>query len=297
MRKLICWMLIMATLLGCMPACAQAAPELPDPGPIVKAEGRLIRENVQLKGVPCDAYGYSFNRGNMSFGFVLMAYEWKVTGLGFTWEELGEEELADSTLSDWYAISKNGLTAYLNLTGKLLGQTCSITLYVPHGMNFPLAAQQDNAAPSSNDSPHGGTSGGTSSFYNGSLFGGISGGTSAFYNGSLYDGASVGSSGFYNGSLYGGASGGAGSFLNDTFLDGNDSGSSTFYNEMLEDLNVSWSGGSYGDDEITCGFCHGTGTCPECHGSGSFRNPYTGSYLNCSCSFGDCPICDGTGKW
>lgn len=262
MRKLMCCLILLITLVSSLPAGAQEAPVLPDPGPFVKGTGELLQEGALVNGIPCDVYGYAFNRGDMSFSFVLMAYEWKVTGMDFTWEELGEEELADSSISKWYAISGNGLTAYLNLTGKLLGKACTIVLYIPQGMDFTLDGTQTDATPFYNDT-FTGSSDGTSSFYNDAFIG--SGGTTPFYNGSLY----------------GGASGGTTSFLNDVF----------------EGFDAPWPGGSSSDDPTACSFCYGSGTCPECYGSGRFRNPYTGSYLDCSCDHGDCPICDGEGVW
>lgn len=63
------------------------------------------------------------------------------------------------------------------------------------------------------------------------------------------------------------------------------------YADMMEELPDA------PDGPITCLYCHGTKKCDNCKGSGTYRNPYTGNLLLCSCENGVCPICDGTGVW
>lgn len=234
MQKITCWLLFLALLLGTMPVWAQEAPELPDPGPSLSAQGEMLKEDVLFNDASCDVYGYSFYRGDLSFSFVLMAYEWKLKGLDFAWEKLSSSYTDEHlSVSEWYVISKSGLSAHLHLTGNLLGQSCAVTLYVPEGMGFCLERRQA-------DSP---------------------------------------------------------SFYNDAFSGGNSTGTSSFYNDVYDGFDEPWTG-SYGSDgETICSFCYGSTSCPECYGSGRFRNPYTGSYLECSCGDGKCPLCDGEGVW
>ena len=266
MQKITCWLLFLALLLGTMPVWAQEAPELPDPGPSLSAQGEMLKEDVLFNDASCDVYGYSFYRGDLSFSFVLMAYEWKLKGLDFSWEKLSSSYTDEHlSVSEWYVISKSGLSAHLHLTGNLLGQSCAVTLYVPEGMGFCLESKQA-------DSP---------SFYNDAFSSGYSTGTSSFYNDAFSGGYSTGTSSFYN----------------DAFSGGNSTGTSSFYNDVYDGFDEPWTG-SYGSDgETICGFCYGSTSCPECYGSGRFRNPYTGSYLECSCGDGKCPVCDGEGVW
>ena len=264
MRKHLCWLMLLC-MLCTLPVChAVEAPVLPDPGPSVQAVGELIRENAELNGVPCTVYGYSFSRGDLSFSFVLMAYEWKVEGLDFVWQKMSTQYTDDNlSVSDWYTISKSGHTAHIHLTGNLLGKTCTLTLYVPQGMQFTPEGQQ--SAPTTFYSwGTGSSTGGATSFYNDSFVGGSAGSTSSFYN-SWGTGSSAG-------------------------------GATSFYNEVIEGLDEPLAG-AYSDEPTTCSYCYGSGTCPECYGSGRFRNPYTGSYLECSCDHGDCSLCDGEGVW
>lgn len=48
---------------------------------------------------------------------------------------------------------------------------------------------------------------------------------------------------------------------------------------------------------VTCSSCHGTRKCDICGGDRKYRNPYTGSWLDCSCDDGKCSVCDGKGYW
>ena len=265
MRKRLCWLMLLC-MLCTLPVChAVEAPVLPDPGPSVQAIGELIRENAELNGVPCTVYGYSFSRGDLSFSFVLMAYEWKVEGLDFVWQKMSTQYTDDNlSVSDWYTISKSGHTAHIHLTGNLLGKTCTLTLYVPQGMQFTPEGQQSAPTTFYSSWGTGSSTGGATSFYNDSFVGGSAGSTSSFYN-SWGTGSSAG-------------------------------GATSFYNEVIEGLDEPLAG-AYSDEPTTCSYCYGSGTCPECYGSGRFRNPYTGSYLECSCDHGDCSLCDGEGVW
>lgn len=249
MRKLICWLLL--SMLCCLPVChAAEVPVLPDPGLSVQAVGRQLREDTDPNGVPCTVYGYTFSRGDLSFSFVLMAYEWKVEGQGFTWKKLSTKYADDNlSVSDWYSINKSGHTAHIHLTGNLLGRTCTLTLYVPRGLYFSLENSQDSGA--------------------------------SFYNDGFPDSA---------------ASGEAPSFYNSWGTGSSTGSTSDFYNEVIETLDDP-QGSTYSDAPTTCGYCHGSGRCPECYGSGRFRNPYTGTYLECSCNHGECALCDGEGVW
>lgn len=221
MRRILCC-LLMAILAFTLPVNAQEAPVLPDPAPYISALGQLILEDVDLNGTACDVYGYSFYR-SVSFSFALMAYEWSVTGQGFSWELQAEESSEDGmSVARWYAVSMDGHTAYLNLTGHLMNKSCALTVYVPEGMVFTPVTELKNATP--------------------------------------------------------------------------------FHNDLFLDSNAAWIGsmpdsGTDSDTPVVCSYCHGSGKCPECHGSRRFRNPYTGSSLDCSCGDGKCSVCDGEGSW
>ena len=55
--------------------------------------------------------------------------------------------------------------------------------------------------------------------------------------------------------------------------------------------------GGYTPSQEVCFYCHGTGKCKNCGGDGLYNNPYTGDLMECTCSYGLCPTCDGTGWW
>lgn len=48
-------------------------------------------------------------------------------------------------------------------------------------------------------------------------------------------------------------------------------------------------------EEYICQTCYGSGKCALCHGRGVASSIYTGGYMNCSCSNGICPVCNGKG--
>ena len=100
MQKITCWLLFLTLLLGTMPVWAQEAPELPDPGPSVSAQGEMLKADVLFNDASCDVYGYSFYRGDLSFSFVLMAYEWKLKGLDFSWEKLSSSYTDEHLLAN-----------------------------------------------------------------------------------------------------------------------------------------------------------------------------------------------------
>ena len=57
------------------------------------------------------------------------------------------------------------------------------------------------------------------------------------------------------------------------------------------------SSGGYVPAKQPCFNCHTTGKCQICYGRGTYRNPYTGDTMTCTCDDGLCPTCDGEGYW
>ena len=153
MRKCICWLLLLFSLTSFAGASETEKPLLPDPGLYRRALGELIAEDAEMNGTTYDVYGYSFYKtANNILSTLLMAYEWGVTGKGFTYEQLSVAENPQTrAYTYWYAIAKDGITAYLTYTGKPMGSACTMTLYVPDGFAFELATELPNATPFYND--------------------------------------------------------------------------------------------------------------------------------------------------
>ena len=66
----------------------------------------------------------------------------------------------------------------------------------------------------------------------------------------------------------------------------------TYYDLYVEDEDD-----PYVPGKQVCFYCHGVGKCKNCGGDGLYNNPYTGDLMECTCNYGLCPTCDGTGWW
>lgn len=166
--------------------------DLPDPARFFSALGELLAEDDEVDGVTYNIYGYEFTKAASSnVANVVTAYNWKVTAAGFRWEALRNQ--SNDAGDYWYAMTRDGQTAFLNLQGSYHDTSCAAALYVPKGMPFTLEKNLNGTSSFQNpsyfsqvqDYPS------TSSFQNPSYFSQVQGSpnTSSFQNGSYLEAA------------------------------------------------------------------------------------------------------------
>ena len=123
--------LFLLLLAAALPAAADAD-ALPDPGLSFFSAGECLGEVRLDDGSSLSVYRYAFEKNASTFlSTTVWGYQAKVKDAGFSWERL-EEEGDD----EWYAISRDGLTAWLCLSGSYFSTQCEAVLYVPEGMAF-----------------------------------------------------------------------------------------------------------------------------------------------------------------
>lgn len=151
MKKLIC-LLCLALFL---PVASLAQSDaLPDPGKSFFSAGELLAQGVEADGVRYDVYGYAFEKkASHSLTEATSVYQVKAKQAGFTWEALKEASTYEGLTSGdlWYAVSRDGLTALLCVSGSYFGASCTAALYVPEGMPFTLAESVGSRSHFQND--------------------------------------------------------------------------------------------------------------------------------------------------
>lgn len=227
--------------------------------------GEWIGTETWDDGVTYQVYLYEYKKNTSTTGLRMPTYTGKAKRGGYTVTQMPERSTGNILLrqTDWYTVTDGRQTAYIAFESGYFATSETITLYVPEGMEFVLNPEQER--------PEGRV---TYSFGDAILEFDVT--EFGFQNGSFFDGSLPG-----------------GSFQNDSFFDGTLPGGS-FQNDIFQFGDAP----STGSGPTRCDACKGTGKCGTCGGKRSWKNPYTGDWLECNaCTDGTCTICDGKGYW